>query len=572
MQLNGGGMQPVDFSPQNLRSGDSVGLLVKPDGEFLLYENAQVVAQVRSFVPRDAKLFPFVDLRGAAVSVSLVPAALPPSVSGSLSESLASEEAKEPVETKVVASNAGLFGAARAANAFKAFPAAKQVNAPAQAPAPDESESASRDSFVSDAPSESAAMPTKVMDNGGGAIAAGDDDGTEDGPISNVRNAEPVSQSSAALAFDADFVGKSVRISEDGLRATHLEPASDALCGVVFTLDPAPAVDGGVYFEVRMEEVVDGQSEGLVLGVTSEDPQEFNDIFEVAETVPSSWTFGYDGQMQLKGEGMQPIDFSPHTLRKGDRVGLFVSFGGEFVVYVNGKVTARAHSQIPAGVSLFPFIDLLGSAASVSIVPDAVPPAQPAAVEKSASVSQSAGDLAFDAEFISEFIRISADGMRATHLQPASDSLFGVVFTIGPAPDVGRGVYFELCVEDSVADQAEGLVLGVTSDDPQTFQDVFEVAEHVPNSWTFGYDGQMKLKGKDMEPTDFLPQDLEAGDRVGLMVTREGEFILHVNGQVAVRCHGDVPKGAVLYPFVDLLGGTVSVSMLPGEPPPPVLL
>merc|ERR1712046_340785 len=124
---------------------------------------------------------------------------------------------------------------------------------------------------------------------------------------------------------------------------------------------------------VRMETVKLGEEDGLVIGITSINPSTFNDPFMVAEEVPSSWSFGYDGRM-FKLDVEEEITWNPAKLAKDDHVGLLLTPTGAAHVYVNGHVVVDTPLDIPKGSNLYGFIDLLGSATSVSLVASALPP------------------------------------------------------------------------------------------------------------------------------------------------------------------------------------------------------
>jgi len=126
-------------------------------------------------------------------------------------------------------------------------------------------------------------------------------------------------------------------------------------------------------------------------------------------------------------------------------------------------------------------------------------------------------------------------------------------------------------VEMARAGDDDGLVIGVTTFDPLTAIEIYEVANMVPDSWSLGYDGSAQIDDEeDMRDISWQPNLLKKGDTVGLLVRSDG-LVLYQNGvQVEeVKC-GNSPAGKPLYPMIDLLGGTDAVSLILGATPPEV--
>lgn len=68
----------IDWRPQHLKIGDHVGVLVTPEGRLCVFENHTLVARSPQPVPTDRPLFGVVDLLGATMGISMIPAAVPP--------------------------------------------------------------------------------------------------------------------------------------------------------------------------------------------------------------------------------------------------------------------------------------------------------------------------------------------------------------------------------------------------------------------------------------------------------------------------------------------------------------
>merc|ERR1712232_173808 len=115
------------------------------------------------------------------------------------------------------------------------------------------------------------------------------------------------------------------------------------------------------------------------MGVTLENPRSFKEPFFIAEEVPRSWSFGYDGSAHVDGkEDLIEISWEPKELKNGDRVGLLVDNDGAASIYVNDiNVTSQDKVMkcgIPVSVDLYPIIDLLGIVRAISLQQGAQPP------------------------------------------------------------------------------------------------------------------------------------------------------------------------------------------------------
>merc|ERR1719387_1255132 len=101
------------------------------------------------------------------------------------------------------------------------------------------------------------------------------------------------------------------------------------------------------------------------------------------------------------------------------------------------------------------------------------------------------------------------------------------------------------------------MAIGLTLRNPASFKELFEVAEFIPKSWSFGYDGVAHLDGlgDDLVEIGWQPKNLRPGSRVGLLVDN-GEVSLYQDDEEKFVSPEEVPIDSHLYPFVDLLGGT----------------
>lgn len=176
-------------------------------------------------------------------------------------------------------------------------------------------------------------------------------------------------------AFDKQLRGPFVRVSEDGLYAEHVDPSGEEMGGIVFCATPIHSVADEAYFEVRVESTRMGHQDGLVLGFCSKLPASLDELPELAEGLPSSWSYGYDGCARVDGiEGMLPIAWNPKHLHIGDRVGLLAQADRPPLLFINRETRYSLPGRVHMGEPLHAFVDLLGNTQAVSLVSHARPP------------------------------------------------------------------------------------------------------------------------------------------------------------------------------------------------------
>jgi len=172
--------------------------------------------------------------------------------------------------------------------------------------------------------------------------------------------------------FNPQILSATVTVSSNGLQAKSSDATGEELGGIVFGNGPLPCVgsDGECYFEVQIDTKRSGQSDGLVLGVTTAKPTPSAPRYSVADEVPDAWTFGYSGlALAPESPDMVPIKWNPAKLKKGDRAGLLVRGDGTLIVFLNGSpVCGAPTSKAPVQDDpIYPFIDLLGNTQAVTL-------------------------------------------------------------------------------------------------------------------------------------------------------------------------------------------------------------
>lgn len=141
------------------------------------------------------------------------------------------------------------------------------------------------------------------------------------------------------------------------------------------------------------------------------------------------------------------------------------------------------------------------------------------------------------------------------------------------------GRWFELRVEEADASRwSDGLGLGVCAhphEDHSLRPDgngAYEglLCDQLHQSWLVGYDGRSKvhcvsrlLLGPEMPAGAWQPNELMAGDVLGVLTTRQGDLLLFVNETLRVMLRGcGIPWDKHLHVAMDLEGSTQSVRLL----------
>ncbi|CAK0801992.1 unnamed protein product, partial [Prorocentrum cordatum] len=124
-----------------------------------------------------------------------------------------------------------------------------------------------------------------------------------------------------------------------------------------------------------------------------------------------------------------------------------------------------------------------------------------------------------------DYVQVSGDGLSVRHRDDRGDVMHGVVLSRAPLARGRAGLYFEVEVTEVRPDPDEapapdGLTLGVTATAPAGVRLDPPTAEHIPETWAMGYDGQMwDPVAQQLSPIDWDPRCLREGDTVGVLVT-----------------------------------------------------
>lgn len=194
--------------------------------------------------------------------------------------------------------------------------------------------------------------------------------------------------------------GMNIELSEDGYTAKRIRGCRQS---VVVGSAPLQPQELGHYFEVVVQETVNGWVGGLGIGVTRVSPAELKRMPDKAWRIPNTFIVGYWGCLFLDGREKR-TRWKADTLAVGSRVGLLVTGDGrgDLIVFVDGEPVVRADDVLPASTSgirdlpLYPVIDVFAATLAVELQQSAVAPAKPWSKDPSppgspASVARSVG-------------------------------------------------------------------------------------------------------------------------------------------------------------------------------------
>lgn len=180
----------------------------------------------------------------------------------------------------------------------------------------------------------------------------------------------------------------------------------------------------------------------------------------------------------------------------------------------------------------------------------------------------------FDFRWRSRHVRLSPDRTSAS----CTGKLWGGFLLSKEAlrqPYTGR--WFEVRIDEVSSKWPDGLGIGLAmfpqeGSLPMTGKGEFEgyACELLPRSWMLGYDGRAKICGqsryireREMPAGAWKPADLQVGDVLGVLSTRDGDLFLFVNRELKYHCPAcGIPWNTELHACIDLDGCTPSISIL----------
>lgn len=186
--------------------------------------------------------------------------------------------------------------------------------------------------------------------------------------------AMPVISDPLVAPFSQEACGTNLTLSEDGYLATrHCGCRESAVMGSC----PLQRQMRGLYFEVKLRQVLEGWLGGLGIGVTHSPPGQLARLPDKAWRVPESFVVGYSGSAYLNGNERR-LAWQPDGLKVGQHVGLLITGDGRqnMLIFVDGEEVLRIdggdlHALGLRDAPLYPIVDVYNAAQSVALVPRA---------------------------------------------------------------------------------------------------------------------------------------------------------------------------------------------------------
>eukprot|EP00929_Paragymnodinium_shiwhaense_P037656 TRINITY_DN20020_c0_g1_i4.p1 TRINITY_DN20020_c0_g1~~TRINITY_DN20020_c0_g1_i4.p1 ORF type:complete len:2497 (+),score=567.91 TRINITY_DN20020_c0_g1_i4:1495-8985(+) len=533
----------IHFRPTTLQFGDRVGCLVTAEGQLLIFVNDVVQGESDAgIIPRDGKaLYAVLDLLGGTDSVQL------------------NVDARKPEPPSAEEQQAGLLQMPQMPTVAESFNLASFTP-----------------NFSPGFGFAAAAAAPQQEDN---AVAEPEDE-EDDFKIDDI--VVPMA------GFSTTVFGANVKLSEDGTSAEHIGRSSgDDLSGGIISDGPLRHYEAGWYFEVLLDRIHEGPEDGLVIGVTTLAPQEFEGAMpETVDEVEPCWLVGYDGTSWDGGSNhWAPVLWNPMHLVVGDAIGALVTEKGELRIFVNGTGVCKAPFSVPTDKPFYGLVDLVGTAEAVTLNLLGAPPLttsvakafrrKPVKLEanpfqENLEVLPMQADAfedmrAFSLTKYGRNVHLSPDGLRAEHIGHEGE-MAGSLIGDGPVPITQQGLYFEVRVERVTTGHVDGMAIGVINKSPDQIGQMPEhMLDSIDNAWLMGMDGSMwDGANQSFEQISWNPKDLQEGDRVGIMVdAASGDMSIYVNGIWRDRGPTGLPCHKPLYAAIDLLGSTEAISYIP---------
>lgn len=181
-----------------------------------------------------------------------------------------------------------------------------------------------------------------------------------------------------AWRFDKTLKGQGVEVIHHGHSVKRVADAMEELVVLGDAALPL-VVPHNPYFEVIFDDRSAALTEDVVndfgIGVTSSPPESRDDIGSVAGEVPLSWVVDFTLSSVVlsvnNSECAKGFGVNAKHLHEGARVGLRVTAAGNLEIFINGELRESLSPddpelRVPAGVPLFPVLDLYGCTAQLS--------------------------------------------------------------------------------------------------------------------------------------------------------------------------------------------------------------
>jgi hypothetical protein len=175
----------------------------------------------------------------------------------------------------------------------------------------------------------------------------------------------------------------------------------------------------------------------------------------------------------------------------------------------------------------------------------------------------------FSKHLASDALQISEDAYTARRRTYGCDQ--AVAIGSAALECQAGGLYFEVQVAGTMGcSTGGGLAIGVTHTAPTSFRNELPLrAEDIPMTVAVGYSGVVYLNGCERQ-TNWKPENLQCGQRVGVLITDDGrgDLVVFEDQEPVVCIDGFALReaglmGEPLYPIVEIFGTACGLTMVP---------
>ncbi|CAH0389497.1 unnamed protein product [Bemisia tabaci] len=361
--------------------------------------------------------------------------------------------------------------------------------------------------------------------------------------------------------------GSLVKLSFNKRTAERLRPFDDFNNGVVMTHRP---LENDELFEIRIDKLVDKWSGSIEVGVTTHFPHALD--FPATMTNLRSGTIMMSGCGILtngKGTRREYGEFNLDDLRIGDRIAMMRKSDGTLHYFINGLDQGVAARIVPP--YCYGVVDLYGRTVKVTIVDRDEREEQNLITRRNTALmdqqpGQSSNDFP-EEDNADRLMLHSVCGAHAsvisnnrTALRPNALEDFNdaVVLTHRPLkPDE----LFEVQLDKMVTKWAGTIEIGVTTHSPEDLEYPSTMTNVKSGTWMMTGNGVMRNGVTIID--DYGPNldQLQVGDRVGVIVKENGALHFFVNGVDLGEAATNIPVGKV-YGVIDLYGQAAQATIV----------
>lgn len=380
--------------------------------------------------------------------------------------------------------------------------------------------------------------------------------------------------------------GKNVTIVNNGRTAFRPNPSEEFNFAIVLSSNP---LKNGEPFEVLVEDMIYRWSGSLVLGVTSQKPEDIELPSTLTDLTAHTWIL--NGTSIIRDgfvfNSSFPIDLD--QLQVGTRIGLVRHEDGTVDVVLDGEEKYQAFVDVPGEV--YGIFDLYGQCCQVTVTQSEgdISPDSPLFWEPSDSNVSNSSAVASTKPNISSVpgiphkfhsccgsnVSVSEDNLTATRTDGFDN---GVVFSSKP---IRPGELFEVKISRVSKIWSGSLSIGFTKYNPGAISPRHLTGPYLMQPHTLEdlvIEGLWVMQGSDIKKngrvvkSNYAPtlERLSVGFSVGVFLTTECAMHVFLNGHDMGLAVADLPKS--VYAVLDLYGQVESVTVtssavnLPEEP------